>query len=199
MARFQEAYNLVALAEGGYQKYIEDSGNYNSRGDLVGTNWGISAKTYESYLNRPPTETDMRNMSKQTAIQIYKRNYWDRIKADDIQSQAVANVLFDGHVNHGGWGVRMIQEVLGVAKDGVVGPITLHAINSANPGQLVARYVERRRQAYHWLADNRAGQRKFLNGWLNRLKKFVADNPGTATAGGASVIFVGLAAWWLLR
>lgn len=198
MASFSQAYQLVALAEGGYQNYSEDSGNYNSLGQLVGTNWGINAKVYEKYIGRPPSVADMKTMSKATAIAIYKKNYWDRIKGDSINSQAVANILFDGHVNHGAWGIKMLQEVLRLAKDGVVGNITLNAINQADSSRLVAKYTERRKQAYHWLANNREGQRKFLNGWLNRLKKFVTDNP-TQSTGGALLIGTAALFIWLYK
>lgn len=199
MARFEQAYQLVALAEGGYQNYAEDTGNYNSRGQLVGTNWGINAQVYEKHLGRPPSVADMQNMPKATAIQIYKARYWDRIKGNSINNQAVANVLFDGHVNHGNWGIQMMQEVLGVAKDSVVGPITLNAINSADPGRLIQAYVQRRERAYRWLAANRAGQSKFLRGWLNRLQKFITDQPVAALGAGIGLPLIIAAAWWLSR
>ncbi|MEM9259705.1 MAG: glycosyl hydrolase 108 family protein [Bacteroidota bacterium] len=104
MAQFQIAYDIVRGHEGGYQKKANDPGNKNSRGELVGTNWGINAKIYESYLKRPPTEQDMRNMPKHIAVMLYKQLYWDPIKGDEIRDQQVANILFDGHVNHGRWG-----------------------------------------------------------------------------------------------
>lgn len=200
MALFAPAYQLVAIAEGGYQAHPEDRGNYNSRGQLVGTNWGISALLYEDYLGRPPSKRDMQAMTRNTARKIYQKRFWDRIKGPEIRTQQVANVLLDGYVNHGRFGVQMIQEILGTAQDGVVGPITLRAINAAEPAQLVQRYVQRREAAYRRLANTRAGQAKFLQGWLNRLKKFVSDRPATAAAGGAGALLLAAAAgWWLTR
>lgn len=195
MASFQPAYDLVAQAEGGYQKYPDDTGNYNSLGQLVGTNWGINAQVYEARLGRPPSEADMRNMPSSVARGIYEASYWARIKGAQINSQAVANVFFDGHVNHGMWGIKMMQEVLGVAQDGIVGPITLAAINAANPADLVRRYVDRRRAAYQYLADSRSSQRKFLAGWLARLEKFSPYSGGGELAGGGALaLFIGLLA-----
>jgi lysozyme family protein len=199
MANFTPAYNLVAAAEGGYQKFTEDPGNFNSLGQLVGTNWGINAKVYEAHIGRPPSESDMRLMLKTTAKAIYKAKYWDRIQGDSIHNQGVANVLFDGHVNHGGWGVQMMQEVIGVDTDAKVGPITLNALNTGNPNTIINRYIERREKAYRYIAANRAGMSKFLNGWLNRLQKFVTDQPGGTNGAVGVLLIAAAAAWWASR
>ena len=188
MASFTQAYNLVADAEGGYQQYSQDSGNYNSLGQLVGTNWGISAPVYETYLGYPPSSDDMRSMTKSTAKAIYKSRFWDSILGDQIRNQSVANILFDGHVNHGRHGIRIAQRVLGVDDDAVVGPITLKALNNANPTQFVRDYAQARKDFYRYLASSNPSQQIFLNGWLNRLKMFTDNLPGPGEA------FVSLAA-----
>lgn len=182
MASFDIAYRYVERAEGGYQKYAEDSGNYNSLGQLVGTNWGISAPVYERWLGYPPSELDMRNMSQATAKLIYKNRFWDPIKGGQIQSQAVANILFDGHVNHGNHGIVLIQRVLGVPDDGIVGPITLGAINSTNASTLVRQYADAREDFYRYLASSRPSQSIFLQGWLNRLAMFRDNLPSSGEA-----------------
>lgn len=181
MASFEKSYQRVRLAEGGYQKHPNDTGNYNSLNQLVGTNWGINAQVYESWINRPPSEADMRNMSRDTALDIYKAKYWSRIKGDDIDNQYVADIFFDGHVNHGYTGIKMMQEVLNVPQDGAVGPVTLNALNSGSPAKVYNDYKQRRIRFYHYLADNRAGQKVFLEGWLNRINKF-NDFPDTYNA-----------------
>ena len=121
-----------------------DRGNYNSKGQLVGTNWGIAAPVYERWLGRVPTRKDIKNMSKNEAGQIYKGLFWVQIRGDEIENQFVADILFDGHVNHGGTGIRLIQRLLNVEVDGKVGPITLKAINDFDPEVLYNRYKEAR-------------------------------------------------------
>ena len=173
MANFDIAYNIVIGHEGGYQDSPNDiNGNYNSLGQLVGTNFGISAPVYESFLGYPPTKSDMQNMSIDTAKAIYKTRFWDDIKGDQINSQQVANIFFDGRVNHGRTGTKIMQRILGVADDGVVGPITLNAINTANPQWLFNQYKAEREAFYNYLVDNNAGFSVFLNGWLNRINSF---------------------------
>lgn len=182
MANFMTAYNIVAGHEGGYQKHPNDSGNYNSLDQLVGTNWGISAPVYEAYLDRPPSESDMRNMSKQTAANIYKSNFWDKIRGDQIQSQAVANIFFDGAVNHGRTGVRIMQRVLGVAVDGIVGPVTLGKLNSFDPAKVYLSYKQARTNFYHQLSREKPRLAVFLQGWLKRINSFT-DFTSTAAKG----------------
>ncbi len=174
MASFEIAYQVVKRNEGGYQNFANDPGNFNSRGEQVGTNWGINAKVYEEHIGRPPTVADMRAMTKETAKQIYRNSYWRRIQGDKIEDQQVATILFDGHVNHGFWGIKMIQQVLGVGADGIVGPVTLAAINNAIPFDLFERYKNRRIEFYHHFANNVRPDMKdtWLRPWLNRMAAF---------------------------
>ena len=190
MASFLPAYQLVFDAEGGYQRFAEDRGNYNSRGDLVGTNWGISAPVYEEWIGRPPTTADMQSMSHQEAKQILKARFWDVIQGDSIANQSVANILFDGRVNHGRSGVKILQRVLKVKVDGVVGNQTLSAVNRANPNRLFNAYKEARRRYYHAIVNNKPSQGIFLKGWLNRLNQFQ-----WAAAGSWGVLSIGLAVY----
>lgn len=208
MADFSIAYEVVSRAEGGYQRISNDPGNYNSLGQLVGTNWGISAPIYEQYLGAPPTEAQMRSMSSATARNIYRNVFWGNIQGDSIRDQNIANILFDGHVNQGFNGIRFIQDVLGVGVDGVVGPITLNAINTANGRDLFYRYKARRIQGYHDLVARRPSMREpWLRVWLNRMNEFEYNPnfplppmnpqaPGAMTAG--SLIMGGIALWFLM-
>lgn len=177
MATFLKFIPLLLQLEGGYQKMSQDNGNYNSLGQLVGTNKGISAPVYESWIGRPPTIEDMKNISDDTAKTIYKRNYWDKIKADLIYSQEVANIIADHGVNAGtGSAAKIIQRVLNeqfnknLAVDGAIGNQTILAINSVEPAPLQSAILAARERYYKSL-----NQPYFLQGWLNRLKPFYED------------------------
>ncbi|MEO1413486.1 MAG: glycosyl hydrolase 108 family protein, partial [Bacteroidota bacterium] len=183
----------VRIAEGGYQVHPNDPGNYNSLGELVGTNHGINAQVYESHIGQPPSRKDMASMIWDTAANIYRQKYWNAIQGDQIKNQALADIIFDGRVNHGA-GIRLLQEVLGVTVDGIVGPKTLREINSADPARLYNDYKERRRKYYHALVEQNPRLGVFLNGWMNRLARFndyypqSAGSSGLSLAGGAFAI-----------
>ena len=210
MAAFYPILERVLDVEGGYQKMPEDSGNYNSLDQLVGTNHGISAIAFESYYGYPPSEADMRALTQSQAITIYRRKYWDTIAGDEIHNQDLAHILFDGRVNHGRTGLKLMQRVLGVPQDGRMGPITLGALNSQDPGTIYYAYKQERANLYYWLVDEYPRNARFLNGWLNRLNEFTAafhttangepiDPTVAAAATWLPTVFAGIVAYFTFR
>ncbi len=191
MASFAAYLPLLQQVEGGVQKNPADPGNYNSLGQLVGTNLGISARFYESVIKRPPSEADMRNLTKEKANPLFKAYFWDKCKADSINNQAIANTIVDHHINAGS-GVKLAQQVLNdrfgynMAEDNGMGPITLKAINEVNPAQFVSIYNDARAAYY-----KKIGNSTFLNGWLIRLKDFAYSNPGKTISAGAILLIGG--------
>lgn len=102
----------------------------------------------------------------------YREEFWDKIKGDCIESQHVANALYDFAVNSGvSRAVKSIQEVLGVVVDGNLGNKTLEAINKQEGKALCNKLCDKRKAFFEAIAKK--GQNaKFLNGWLNRVKDF---------------------------
>lgn len=208
MAKFHLFIPLVHLAEGGFQKMPTDTGNYNSLNQLVGTNKGISAPVYEAYIGNPPTEADMRAITTATANAIYKRNYWDKLKADNIKTQEVANVLVDHGVNAGtGGATKLVQRVLNesfnknLRVDGGFGNLTLTAMNSVSQVKLQSAIVIARENYYNSLASQYP---EYIKGWLNRLKPFYEDSVQMALRyknpiGFFSVAVVGIGLFFLIK
>lgn len=188
MASF-EAYNpLLQQVEGGFQKIAADPGNYNSLGQLVGTNFGISARFYEGIIKRPPTEADMRSITKSEAKGLFKIHFWNKCQADLIRDQYVANTIVDHHINSGG-GIKLAQQVLNkhfgynMSVDNAMGPITLNAVNSVSPQQFTRKFNEARADYYR-----KIGNQTFIEGWLIRLKKFGYNNKAATLSLGAIAI-----------
>jgi lysozyme family protein len=192
MANFNSYIPLLLQVEGGYQANPKDGGNFNSLGQNVGTFRGISARFYEGILKRPPTVADIKAISKEYATELYRLYFWNKCQANNIKDQAMANTIVDHQVNAGD-GVRLAQEVLNerfgykMAEDNGMGPITLKALNEVNPKQFVEIYNEYRAQHYR----TRSNSSEFLNGWLERLKKFAYSNPGVALSTGA-ILLIGV-------
>jgi lysozyme family protein len=98
MADFNKAIVTTLAREGG-SKFTDDP---NDRGGA--TKYGISQRSYPNI--------DIRNLSEQDARTIYKRDYWDRLRGDEITSQVIAEQLFDTCVNMGvKTGSRLAQSV----------------------------------------------------------------------------------------
>ena len=119
---------------------------------------------------------------------VLKPHYWDRWKADLIQSQKVANILVDWVWGSGKHGIIIPQRLLGVADDGIVGDKTLSAVNFADPDQLFDAIFQARVDFFNEITEasireyeKKIGRKakeaelmkytnkRFLKGWLNRL------------------------------
>ena len=100
---------------------------------------------------------------------VLKPHYWDRWRADQIQNQSVANILVYWVWGSGKWGIIIPQRLLGVKPDGQVGAITLGAVNKQDPAGFFARVHEARRMFIAGLVARDPSQRRFQQGWLNRL------------------------------
>lgn len=168
---FEKSYQRTAAWEGGFQKNPNDPGNYNAQGVLVGTNMGITPDTLQPYLGRVPSESDMKNLSPLLAKKIFREKFWDKIKGDQHQYQFLVDIIFDGVVNHGK-GVRLLQEVLGLTKDNIYGPVTHNAVLNADPCQLYKAYKNRRKKYYDELIEMTPSLSVFRNGWMNRINSF---------------------------
>lgn len=130
---------------------------------------GVTLNTYTDYCRKKgypkPTEADLAKLSYERWLDITKGGFWDRCHGDDIAYQPTANMLVDWAYTSGGNAIAGAQRALGVAVDGVVGPITLTALNTGTLD--VFNKVKAARVAfYKRIAVGSKAQ--FLTGWLNR-------------------------------
>lgn len=179
MASYNIFKRKIQRAEGGYQNLVNDSGNYNSLKQRVGTNFGVSAKVYERVIGRPPTITDMKSITQAEAHQIFKRQFWDAIKADSINSQALAETFADHAINASPKAsTKIMQKVLNtvfgkwLVIDGVVGSKTLSAINSVDSIALFNAFSNSRIEYYNRLRDCV----HFCKVWHNRVHELAKDH-----------------------
>lgn len=87
--------------EGGYVFHPMDEGGP--------TNMGVTLQTYRDHFGQDKTVDDLKDISRDEWTQIMKSGYWDRCKADRIDSQSVAEILVDWCVNSGMVGLRRVQ------------------------------------------------------------------------------------------
>ena len=97
--------------------------------------------------------------------QFYKKQFWDTILGDHIDSQAIATYLYDFYVNAMHNAIKCTQHIVGVTADGSFGAGTLAAVNAFS-GNLLTELHKARCDYYTAIAQN--GSAKFLSGWLNR-------------------------------
>lgn len=170
MAKFEIAIPHTLVWEGGYVHHPADPGGETNRGitdQLDGKIDGLVDLDGDG-----DGDVNIKGLTEAQAKEVYKRRFWDRMHGDEIESQLIANILFDGYVNCGGNGIKMIQRIVNVMDDGMIGPKTLAAINSADEIVLYNKYKEARMDYYFDLVDKKPDLKVFLKGWLNRVDSF---------------------------
>jgi lysozyme family protein len=137
---------MVLRHEGGYVNDPRDPGGE--------TRFGISKRAYP--------DVDILRLTEDEAKAIYRRDYWDKLRPDELPQQ-LAICVFDCAVNMGrDKAVRLLQRACGVAQDGVMGGNTLAAANRlVDP---VVRFSTERAIAYTGIR----GFDTFGKGWLRR-------------------------------
>lgn len=163
MADFKIYAPLLRSLEKGISNSPHDRGGF--------TVDGITLTTFRRFYGEVKTEEDLRNITPPQWRHIMKTGYWDVCKADKIEDQALAEIIVDWCVNSGTARVRNVQTILGVRPDGAVGPITLGAINGADRDELYRRIMAARVAWFERIVRNDPAQKRFLTGWLNRLKR----------------------------
>lgn len=156
MANFELAIGRTLASEGG-AKYTNDPD------DLGGeTKYGISKRSF-------PNE-DIKNLTEERAREIYKTEYWDRIRADDIQSQEIAAKVFDTAVNMGvRITSRLAQRCLDIdPADGFIGRNSLKVINDTDSELFLIKFTLAQIARYVYIVKKRPANRKYIVGWLNR-------------------------------
>lgn len=163
MAELSKLTPKILKWEGGYVNDKLDRGSC--------TNMGVTIGAYKQLIKPTATCKDVKDMSNQDFEKVLK-TYWNRWKANEIKNQSVANILVDWVWGSGVWGIRIPQRVLGVKEDGIVGAKTLAALNATNQEVFFKRIVEERKAFLHNIVIRDPSQKRFINGWLNRLKDF---------------------------
>lgn len=121
---FDDAFAKLIGHEGGYVNDKRDPGGE--------TKFGISKRAYP--------DVNIASLTIEQAKVIYKRDYWDRARCDELPP-VVSFQVFDTAVNSGiGQSIRFLQRAVGVADDGQVGPLTVNAVRRLNPEAVVARF-----------------------------------------------------------
>ena len=70
----------------------------------------------------------MKDLTVEDVAPIYRKNYWDRMKCDDLP-RGLDLCVFDFGVNAGtGRSAKYLQRMIGTTVDGGIGPNTLRAV-----------------------------------------------------------------------
>lgn len=161
---FDKAFERLIGHEGGYSTDREDPGNWTGgkvgKGVFKGTKYGIAANTYPNL--------DIKNLTIDQAKSIYKKDWWDKLGADQLHP-AIVYQMWDFAVNAGkSRAVKELQQAVGVPDDGIIGPKTISAVKAKDVNDVLLLFASERLSFYTSLKT----WSTYGKGWTNR----VAEN-----------------------
>jgi lysozyme family protein len=172
MANFETALQRVLQNEGGYVVDPSDPGGETYKGVARKMNSTWKGWIEIDIAKKQPGFPG--NMERNTVLQemihdFYKINYWDRVGANTIENESVAFAIFDFAVNAGvGPSASLAQKVVGAKTDGVIGPVTVEALNKFDPEHFIAAFTVLKIARYITIVKNRPESKKYFFGWVSR-------------------------------
>lgn len=132
------------------------------------TKFGISAVSHP--------HLDILSLTREQARAIYEDEYLKKPGIDQIEPAFLRDNVLDFAVNCGiPVAIRTLQLLLGVERDGQIGPDTLAAIAATDAKVLNNKLCAARESYYFSLAQAHPKNRKFLRGWRARARKFYIE------------------------
>lgn len=162
---FSAALKFVQLWEGGFVDDKHDPGGV--------TKWGITIRTLLSKgldlnNNGVVNRKDIIDMTPEQAERIYMVDYWIASACPRLPAP-LALLQFDCAVNQGvGRAMRILQKSVRTKADGIIGPMTIAAVNRAwtkRPHATLGEYCARRAVHYSGLSL----VVRYGLGWFRRL------------------------------
>jgi len=179
MADYKNIIPFLRQAEGGLsRKKTDTASKYPCPTPYKGltgwhTNKGVTYQTWVGFFGKAKDDRFFA-MSDADWEYMYKKGYWDKVRGDEIQSQALANIALSWVWGTGVYGgTKLLQKAMqqpAVYCTGYFGPITLKKINSLDEHEWFDRLCDER--AAYFRRIGKGSQADNLTGWLNRLAKF---------------------------
>ena len=159
MSNYNECLKIILMHEGGYVNHPKDPGGE--------TNLGVTKRVYEEWGGTK----DMKDLTIEDVEPIYKENYWNKIKGDDLPD-GLDLCVFDFGVNAGpGRAAKFLQKMIGTTVDGGIGPMTLKAVNEYvdenGIKETITNYQNMRQEYYEGLSTFDT----FGKGWTRRVEE----------------------------
>lgn len=144
---FYKAVEFVLRHEGFYSNDSLDPGGE--------TKFGISKRAYP--------KLDIKNLTRDEAIDIYKLDFWDKLPSE--LPAPIHCVLFDCAVNTGiGRAIRILQTAIKASPDGKWGRFSQFALNKMPVNDVLTKFATERIMFYSALSTFD----RFGKGWVNR-------------------------------
>ena len=165
ISNWDQAFKQMLASEGGFTDDERDNGNKLPDGRKGSTMLGVTQFNWEQHIGHQVTHDDMRKLTPADVEPLYKKKYWDVVRADELPS-GIDYLVFDMGVNAGpGRSIKLLQTAVGVPADGGFGPMTMAAVQAADPVKLIEDFSQAKEEFYRSLDSFTV----YGTGWLNRV------------------------------
>lgn len=115
----------------------------------------------------------IKNLTLDQASERYEKNYWNACRCYELP-ELVAAYVYDIACGSGPRrAIVLLQRAVGVADDGAFGPMTMKAVQEADPDVLLKKLVQLRLAFYQGIVNNNQSQGIYLQGWNRRANTFI--------------------------
>lgn len=166
--RFEKFFNIIELVEGGYANVKDDLGKETYKGITRKNHPNLTVwssldrlSTLKEKKAYTPSESELDEIKS-----IYHKNYYEKLKCDHYNNELLAAHIFAFGVNAGtSRAAKLLQKVLGITQDGIVGQQTIGTANIKNG--VAQCFINEILNYYNSIG--KGTQAKFLKGWLSRV------------------------------
>jgi lysozyme family protein len=159
---FDRAMKFVLRWEGGYVNHPSDPGGE--------TNFGISKRAHP--------DLDMKILTKEMAKKIYRKEYWDKVRGDDLPDE-IAVAVMDYAVNSGvDQASEALQGIVHAVVDGHIGDKTIAQVKVASDllgSKRVAKKIVMQRSDFLCGLISNPDYIPFMKGWMRRTHSLMAE------------------------
>ncbi len=176
MAEFKTAFQKMLIHEGGYVNDLDDQGGETYKGISRNNhkNWS-GWEIIDKSKNKSgfPATLDKDVQLQIQLEQFYRTNFWSPLNAEHISNQTIADSIFDFSVNAGViTSVRLVQSIIGVKADGIIGEQTLRKLNSLDFGYFLPAFTVAKISHYITIIIKRPANKKYFYGWVTRVLEY---------------------------
>lgn len=160
---FEQAIAVVLSHEGSkFTDLPNDSGGP--------TKFGLTIEDAKQFGIKTADADYIKGLTKEPAEEIYRQVFWNPMEMGGVDNATIATVLLDQAVLAGIPTVAyMVQKILGLKQDGVMGPLTIATLNKQDMAQFCFTFLRSMSHHYSDLCFKNSTQLEFLTGWEDRI------------------------------
>ena len=163
---FKNAVQIVLGLEGGFSEYNPSTKDPR-------TNKGITQPEFDEFRRKNNLQSkDVKDITTDEAIEIYKQEYWDKIQGDklDARNPKLAIVIFDSAVNNGIGGANgIIKSIVNTDGNRFDDKMIEDIIAADKSNDLYSNIINKRYQKYKDIIAKNPVMDDYAKGWNNRL------------------------------